>query len=236
MTAYQVELVDQTNSIPPSQLTQVAAALQQQVQNELAPAWGVSAQVSVGPNGAGAWPIQITNTVGPNELGVHLDDATGRPYALILPGIDWSVTASHELLEMLVDPYGGRLVTAPSIDPAAGGRQVHYLVEVGDPVETKDHAIGGVMVSDFVLPDFYQLTASEPYDEQQEASQPFDVLDGGYISWFDPDDNKWHQRTPNGKFVTAAHVADLKTNFRESRDRAFRNSGRHDLRKIRRMP
>jgi hypothetical protein len=182
------------------------------------------------------WPIRITQNVPSGALGVHLDNQ-GQPYAVILPGGDWSVTASHELLEMLVDPFGGRMVTAPSIDPAANGRMVHYLVEVGDPVETQVYTLDGVMVSDFVLEDFYrrqQPPSGTGYDDRGNVTAPLQVLPGGYISWYDPADRKWHQKTPDGSFVTAMKEADLTTDFRDSRDKAFGNDpDRHNLQKIR---
>ncbi|MET8630563.1 hypothetical protein ABZW30_43860 [Kitasatospora sp. NPDC004669] len=235
----QVELVDETGTINQSELTKVAAALQKQAQHDLASAWGVAAQVTAGTgNGQpGVWPIFIREK-SPAGLGVHLDDKTGQPFAVIEPGTDWSVTASHELLEMLVDPLGSRMVTGPSIDPAANGRPVHYLVEVGDPVETREYEIDGVKVSDFVLPAFYQRQAppNGGYDERQQLNQPLEILPGGYISWWDPADNRWHQKTPDGTFVTAKAEADLSTSFRDSRDKAFPDDpDRHDLRKIRKM-
>ena len=242
MKTRQIELIDETGTNTPQELTQVAAALQKQVTENLAPAWGVQASVTAangsGNGKVGVWPIRITSDVPQGALGVHLDKS-GHPYAVIEPGQDWSVTASHELLEMLIDPYGSRLATAPSIDPAANGRTVHYLVEVGDPVETREYLIDGVKVSDFVLRDFYHpsVQPGDKYDELEQVRQPFQVLQGGYISWYDPADQRWHQKTPDGKFVTAAREADLGTDFRDSRDKAFGGSDpdRHNLRKIRAM-
>jgi hypothetical protein len=91
MSSHQVELIDETGTVTAQELTQVAAALQKQITDNLAPAWGTNATVSVG-NGNGKPG---------GALGVHLDDK-GQPYAVIEPGQDWSITASHELLEMLV--------------------------------------------------------------------------------------------------------------------------------------
>jgi hypothetical protein len=49
---------------------------------------------------------------------------------------DWTVTASHELLEMLIDPFGSRLHTAA---PPSGWKgdspRLKYLMEAGDPCE-----------------------------------------------------------------------------------------------------
>lgn len=240
----QVELLDPEGLVDPGELDQVAAALKQQIDEDLVPTWGAGANVSVGADGGtpGAWTITIASDLPPTELGVHLDDQSGQPYARIEFGQDWSITASHELLEMLVDPYGSRLVLAPSIDPADGGKMVQYLVEIGDPVETKDYLKADVMVSDFVLQDYYhrQPHPNDRYDTLAQVDAPYEVLPGGYISWFDPLDSKWHQKTPDGQFITAAKKTDLANvamDFRDSRDKAFGgvDPDWHNLRKIRRM-
>src|SRR5260370_40339238 len=69
--------------------------------------------------------------IGQDASGVHCDD-TGQPMALITSDLDWSVTASHEVLEMLVDPFGNRTIAGQSVSPDQG--RVEYLVEVSDPV------------------------------------------------------------------------------------------------------
>ena len=48
----------------------------------------------------------------PGALGIHLDKHN-QPFALVTASSDkdvWSLTASHELAEMIVDPFGDRLV------------------------------------------------------------------------------------------------------------------------------
>jgi len=90
------------------QLDQVAQALQIQLDRDFTPVWGVHAQVQALDTGetvpARAWPMTILNQPSAG-LGVHLDN-NGKPFAEIQGGNDWSITASHELLEMLVDPLG----------------------------------------------------------------------------------------------------------------------------------
>src|SRR5207249_6723714 len=92
----------------------------------------------------------------------------GKPFAEIQAGNDWSITASHELLEMLVDPLGHKLIRDPDIDPASDGHQVEYLVEVGDPCEVFAYPINGISVSDF--------TTREFYDTKAPAGTQFDFL------------------------------------------------------------
>jgi len=229
-----VVLTDETGGITSAELNEVAAALQIQVERDLAPAWGTRAIVTAGVKRPSAWPIRITEDVPEGALGVHLDDG-GDPYAVILPDDGWPVTASHELVEMLVDPRGSRMSTAPSLDPAANGRLVHFLVEVGDPVETESYTINGINVSNFVFRDYYHRKPhpGDEYDLLATVERPYQVLPGGYISWYDPHDGRWHQVKPDGSIVTAGEAADLATDFRDSRDKSFSDDeDRHNLLKI----
>jgi hypothetical protein len=68
--------------------------------------------------------------------GIH-EDRNGQPFASITASSvldQWSLTASHEALEMLVDPWGNRLVAGDS--PKSDQARVSFLVEVSDPSES----------------------------------------------------------------------------------------------------
>jgi hypothetical protein len=185
---------------------------------------------------AGAWPIRILDK-SEAGLGVHLDK-NRKPFAEVQAGKDWSITASHELLEMLVDPLGNRLISDPDIDPAFDRHQVQYLVEVGDPCEVFAYQINGISVSDFVTPEYYDANApaGTALDLLNQLNTPLEVPQGCYISWFDPQDSRWHQKQPDGSFITAQAKANLHKNPRDERDVAFsdeENRVRHDQQLIR---
>lgn len=235
MNSWKVALIDQTNGgvVPIAELEQYATALQQQVDNDLVSAWGVRADISAlpteNPIPPGTWPIKIVDSI-PGVGGVHLDE-NGQPYAEAVNGTELSIAISHELLEMLVDPWGNRLTPGPDIDPAAGGRQVYYLVEVSDPCEVTSYTIDGVQVSDFILPTFYDPNANGPVDFRGTLAGPLPrpVPDGCYISWIDPQDGAWHQEQTNGSFVTAD--ATPGRNPRADRDAVFGDAdeNRHNI-------
>jgi hypothetical protein len=92
--------------------------------------------------------------------GVHLDD-NGQPFALIEFSDSWSLTASHEMLEMLVDPMGNRLVAGQSPHPDQG--RVEFLVEVADPPEAAEfgYTVNGLLLSDFYTPQFFDPVAAD---------------------------------------------------------------------------
>jgi len=238
MRRRQVHLVDESGTISEQELKDVAAALQIQVDRDFSPEWGSQATITAGAVGAtgSAWRLRM---VTPDKLphgagGVHLDQH-GRPYAMVGDFSDWTVAASHELLEMLVDPFGRKVITGPSIDPAADNRTVYYLVEVCDPCEVFTYDINGVTVSDFVLQDYYHSQAGAGVDEQGKLEGPLSVPKGCYISWFDPADNHWHQQRPDGTIVTASKTSKLDAHPRAQRDHAFGDTEdrqRHDLHTI----
>jgi hypothetical protein len=241
MTTRQVVLLNQSSkTISTVDLKAAAKALQTQVERDLGPAWGVKAKVTALGKGAKvpakAWPIRIVNKpVG--GLGIHLDKG-GKPYAQVKDTADWTVTASHELLEMLVDPLGHRFINARDIAPGTGGRRVNYLVEVGDPCEMFGYKIGAVAVSDFILPDYYDPSAKGAVDFLGKLKGPLDVPAGGYISWIDPVDGRWHQKTPDGMFTRSKSRANPKANPRHDRDEklpAEKGEDRHDVGRIREM-
>jgi hypothetical protein len=75
---------------------------------------------------------------------------------------EWTLDASHETIEMLVDPYGNRLQNSTSIEIEKGKiedgtGESAYLVEACDPCEADKfaYAIQGIEVSDFLTPHFY---------------------------------------------------------------------------------
>jgi hypothetical protein len=215
--------------------------LQIQLDRDFAPIWGVHAVVQALDRAenvpAHAWPMTILDQsdVG---LGVHLDK-NGKPFAEIQKGDDWSITASHEMLEMLVDPLGHKLRSDPDIDPASDRHQVQYLVEVGDPCEIFAYSINGINVSDFITPEFYDTNAAPGalFDFLGRLAKALDVPEGCYISWIDPEDGRWHQKQTDGTFITARAKANPKQSPRDQRDSAFgedENKSRHDLLAIRR--
>ena len=67
------------------------------------------------------WPVIIRDDIKtPGAAGVH-EDKNGQPFALVQFSDAWSLTASHETLEMLADPFGNRLVAGRSPKPGAAG-------------------------------------------------------------------------------------------------------------------
>ena len=191
----QLALVSESSQVDMSQLMQVSAALQKQASRDLAPIWEISATVDpfakLEDIPDGYLPLIIQDDIGfSGAAGIHLDK-DGQPYALITASSDmdtWSLTASHEMCEMLVDPSGNRQVTGDS--PMPGQGRVSFIVEVCDPSEAADYAysVNGILVSDFYTPQFFDPMAAGGvrYSFTGKITAPRQVLRGGYLSWMEP--------------------------------------------------
>ena len=195
----QIALVSTTRDVSLPEVAQTAAALQTQVSRDLGPLWGseacVSAFGSLSDIPLGYWPIVVSDVIPePGAAGMHLD-RHGNPYCLVERGPTWSLAASHECLEMLVDPSGNWQIWAPS--PLPNQSEVGYLVEICDPCQDAQfgYAIDGVLVSDFCTPSFFQPEVAEGrYSFTGAIEQPLAALRNGYLSWFDPPSQAWYQQ------------------------------------------
>jgi hypothetical protein len=220
----QLALVPDGVNIKTSELTRVAAALSKQVQRDFAPVWKVQATVDAFatledvPNDY--WPVIVSANV-EGAAGFH-DDENGQPFALVEFGAEWSLTASHEVLEMLADPFGRRLRAGNMLKQAVKlgqpERRVRYLVEVCDPSEAGKfgYEVNGVLVSDFYTPEFFDpvaVSSGVRYSFTGAIKEPRIVLEDGYISWHDTVTDHWMQvrMFPDELSTKVPHVVDLNT-------------------------
>jgi hypothetical protein len=203
-----VALVDMTGIVDTHAMATAAAALNIQVTRDLPQFWPITAAVSYLPDARhipqGVWPVQLVAHLPPGEGGFH-QTRNGQPYAKVVttPGSnEWTIDASHEIIEMLVDPSGNRLQTSVAIGII--GDQVRdfpgrfeYLVEACDPCEADPftYQIDGVSVSDFITPHFYDSrpTSGTRYSFTGAITAPREILKGGYISWVNPRNHELQQ-------------------------------------------
>jgi hypothetical protein len=198
MSVIQVGLADKTGKIDKELMQETAAALGIQVSRDVSPIWNVNATVQWLPDSkkipAGVWPIFLVGSLPPDEGGFH-QDKKNQPYAEVIASPnsdDWTIDASHEFVEMLVDPMGNRLQTSRAIAISGDGvadttGEFDYLVEACDPCEANDFAysINGIAVSDFITPNFYDpvVTSGTRYSFGGNIKAPRQILQGGYISF-----------------------------------------------------
>lgn len=176
-------------------------AFQTQVSRDFASSWGIDARLYLLDRGAtphaGAWQLNIFDTAdAAGALGYHETTAKGLPLGKVFAkttldyGGLWTVTFSHELLEMLLDPT----INLLAIDE---GHKRAYSYEACDAVEADElgYDILGVRVSDFVLPSFFEpditLAKSHKRSFGGHVTKAFEIAPGGYLSYWDA--SGWHQ-------------------------------------------
>lgn len=194
-----VALVDQTGRIDRRDLQTAAAALGHQVVSDFAPVWHVSATVAAYDQAPeDTWTIFIQEELDePGALGYHTDDHR-QPLSYVELTSEWTITCSHELLEMLADPWGNRVHTAKrpaGIPGYQGSERVRYMLEVCDPCEAISYEVGGVPVSDFLLPHWYRTLdrRNDQYTMTGDIGEPRTLANGGYVSWQDIATKHWWQ-------------------------------------------
>ena len=214
MLIQHIALVPEAEGIDPSELARVSAALQKQVTRDLSPAWGVAATVDAFPRledaPVGYWPILVTRELG-GDSGVRLD-RDGTPYAQVEHSPDWSLDASRACIEMLVNPFGKRTVSAPS--PRSDQGRVEVVLEVCAPCADVlcAYAINDVVVSDFCLPAFYEegpIAAGRRLSMNGSVGAPFRVLPGGHLTWFDVVSESFWRRSHWGENPVDARLGKL---------------------------
>jgi hypothetical protein len=205
MLARHVALVSQTKHVALERLVVAAAAIQKQITRDFGPIWGIDADVAafghVHDVPLGYWPIILRYDIHDQGVqGIHLNKKNGQPFALVQVSDNWTLTTSHECLEMLADPSGNRTQAGNSVMEGQG--RVQYLVEVCDPCEAADFAysVNGVPVSDFYTPNFFDPVGapSVRYSFTGAITEPHQVLNGGYLSWVDPESNHLWQLFVSG--------------------------------------
>ncbi len=171
------------------------AAMQVFIDDHVVPVWGTPAKLvkSTGFK-PGAWAmVFLDNADQAGALAYHDLTPDGLPESKVfvkttLDNHDLvSVSASHELVEMLVDPAINLMSTGP--DP-----KVVYAYESADPVEALSFPVNGIAMTDFVYPSYFEAfhkKGSVQFDRLKKISKPFQILSGGYQIIFK--NGKWTQ-------------------------------------------
>lgn len=158
-------------------------AFQRAVSDDFARVWNADATlVFTEQTPFRGWEIEIVDNPGCWFCAGYHDVRDGVPYSEVGAYGDtdwaWQVTFTHELFELLADPYINRGVLV--------GKK-WYALEVADPVEADNLAyprpgLSGtdVWISDFVTENWFRRGSVGPYDFAGHVTRPLQVLPGGY--------------------------------------------------------
>jgi len=186
-------------------------AVNRQIAHDFKPHWHVDAELrlegSVGkkpdeerlPELRGDAIIYLWNGVNVDDaLGFHETNAAGVPFGFVFTdlvkelGEPWTVTFSHEALELIGDPEVNLLVVGPH--PGDPNKEVFHWYEMCDAVQDEKYKIDGIWVSNFLLPLYFTPDAESGGRNdflsrlhKGKSLQSFGINPGGYIGFFNPE-------------------------------------------------
>lgn len=187
-----IAFVNRGTLLSPEEVARFAAAINVQVREDVAPVWNTFANVfAVAPDAElppDTWRLLFYDR--PRDLkdygflGRHVHEtnrAVPTGYVFVDPvklhGESVSEIASHEVIEMLVDPWVNLEVRR-----TVQGAVELWAREVCDPVQGVGYEVRGVRVADFVLPEYFLDGADGPFDFLHAVKSPFEITPGGYAS------------------------------------------------------
>jgi hypothetical protein len=210
----QISIINHTGGmISDEEIHRVIRAINRQITEDFAPYWGMSATLRLeGRSTESPDTMQIPDLRGDaviylwndsdidDALGYHFQNARGIPFGFVFTeiaqriGEPWTVTLSHEVLELIGDPETNLLVMGPH---PSEDRDVFHWFEMCDAVQNEYYLIDGVEVSNFLLPLYF--TGTRDTDEigarndflgrnyGGQTLKSFGINPGGYIGFFDPE-------------------------------------------------
>lgn len=204
-----ISVVNQSRHIQDDELQAAIRAVNRQIHDDFAPYWSVQAtlrlegRATTQPDRAGVPELRgdavlyLWDKVDlPGAEGYHQANARGIPFAFVFTELskqlaeNWTVTLSHEALELIGDPQVNLLVAGPH---PGEDRTVYHWYELCDAVQDETYEIDGIKVSNFLLPLYYTRDAEvggrndflgRAHGGKTLAS--FGINPGGYIGFYDP--------------------------------------------------
>jgi hypothetical protein len=165
-------------------LARLTAALQKCYDGYFLPVWGYPVKLY---NTRKAKPsdwqfIYFDNADQAGALGYHDLTEKGQPISKIFVKTTLdarqqvSVTACHELFEMVIDPIANLWAQATN--------RTEYAYEMCDPVEEDTFRVDGIAMSNFVHPSWFEPFNHPPhtkFDHLGRLKKPFSMTKGGYV-------------------------------------------------------
>jgi hypothetical protein len=212
-----ISLINRSSVITDEAVQGVIRVINRQISEDFQPYWSFGATLRLeGPIGehpstrtlgdmrGDAVLYLLDGSNGLGASGWHVANYKDIPYGFVFLGLcekmkeAWSVTLSHEALELIGDPMANLLVEGNH--PFDRRRRVFHLFEMCDAVQAESYAIDSVEVSNFVLPSYFSLGEQDGRrndflgrSHDGKTLRSFGMNPGGYLNIFDPRTGKWEQ-------------------------------------------
>jgi len=227
-----ISIINHTNGKISDEKIQVAIkAINQQISDDFEPYWSMGARLRLeGKSGKKPSANSLADMRGDavlylwsgsdvdGALGYHDTNNRGIPYGFVFTelskklGENWTVTLSHEALELIADPEANLLVQGPH--PENPELAVFHWYEMCDAVQDETYEIDHVEVSNFVLPLYFtggnELGSRNDFlgrSYKGSTLQSFGVNPGGYVGFFNPESGEHETFELEGDKKAARRVA-----------------------------
>jgi hypothetical protein len=218
-----ISIVNRTRALADRDIQHAIRAINRQFEDDFEPHWHFGARLRLDghdrppdthervalqqlPGRGGDAVIYLLDeaTVGGAE-GMHDLNVNDVPYGFVFLDVcrsvndPWTVTLSHEAIELVGDPLANLLVQGPH--PEDHRHLVFHQFELCDAVQDESYEIDGVPVSNFLLPSYFsrEHAAGARTDfvgrpARGDALPSFGLTGGGYLCFWDAEreGDKWH--------------------------------------------
>jgi hypothetical protein len=236
-----ISVINHTNGkLSDEEVQRVIRAINRQITEDFEPYWSLGATLRLEgkstlqpqkqdlPDMRGDAVLYLwDDTDIPGALGYHDTNNRGIPFGFVFTelsaslGENWTVTFSHEALELIADPEVNLLVAGPH--PADPAKLVFHWYEMCDAVQSETYSVDDVEVSNFVLPLYF--TGSEETGGRNDflgrtnngkTLVSFGVNPGGYVGFFNPDTGEHETFSRKDDQIGKARIQ-MKTEARSGR-------------------
>ena len=166
------------------ELDTLTRALQKCYDTDFLPVWGFPVRLYTTKKAKPSdWQLVfLDDTDDAGRLGYHKLTKGGQPVSKIFvrtvlaAGESVSVTACHELFEMVIDPLANLWADGPD--------GTEYAYELSDAVEEDRFKVDGIEMSNFLYPTWFEPRKHPPgtkFDHLGRLKKPFSMSKGGYL-------------------------------------------------------
>ena len=159
-------------NLPDDDVQAAIRAVNRQIREDFAPIWGAVWDLRLHGSSFNADDIEslveefvqgeavlyiVDEGHMPGAAGYHAINGREMPYGFVFitdPN-DWTVTLSHEALELIIDPTVNVMVPGPDPRPGGQNNTVLHAYEVCDAVERTSYFIDEVRISNFITQQWF---------------------------------------------------------------------------------
>ncbi len=201
-------------TVDDSEVQRTIRAINRQIANDFEPYWHMGARLrlegraghtpqrELAPELRGDAVIYLWSQADvEGALGYHEANNRGLPSGFVFTEISrqigepWSVTLSHEALELIGDANVNILAAGPH--PANRNKDVFHWYEMCDAVQAETYELDDVTVSNFVLPLYFtpdeELGGRNDFlnrSYEGKTLRSFGINPGGYVGFYNPETGK----------------------------------------------